>query len=333
MILVTGAAGHIGNVLVRQLVARGEQVRALILPGEDTSALDGLPVESIPANILDSSALRQAFRGVRQVFHLASLVSLLAEHAPILKRVNVQGTQNVIQCCLDEGVQRLVYTSSIHALERPPLGETIDERLAFDCVNPAGPYDRTKAQASVLVQKAVCEGLSAVILCPTGVIGPYDYRRSEMGAMILDWMGQSINFLVAGHFDFVDVRDVANAHITAAETGRSGETYILGGQRIAVPQMRSIVQKLSGASGLGCELPGKFAMACAWAAERYYRATHTRPRFTRYSLETLLSNSNINSAKAMRELNFHPISLSQSLQDTITWWMENRQRGAAGVRI
>jgi dihydroflavonol-4-reductase len=146
-------------------------------------------------------------------------------------------------------------------------------------------------------------------------------------------MGQSINFLVAGHFDFVDVRDVASAHIAAAERGRSGQTYILAGQRIAVPQMRSIVQKLSGAAGIACELPGKIALACAWAAEHYYHASHTRPRFTRYSLETLLSNSNINSAKARRELDFNPIGLSQSLQDTITWWMENRQRGAAGVRI
>jgi dihydroflavonol-4-reductase len=333
MILVTGAAGHIGNVLIRQLIARGEQVRALILPGEDTSALDGLPVEPVTGNILDFTPLRKAFIGVKRVYHLASLVSLLEEHAPILKRVNVEGTRNVIQCCLEEGIERLVYTSSIHALQRPPLGEVIDENLDFDCINPAGPYDRTKAQASVLVQQAVQAGLSAIILCPTGVIGPYDYRRSEMGGMILDWMSQSINFLVAGSFDFVDVRDVAKAHIYAADYGRAGETYILGGQRVPILQMSQIVHKLSGAAGIACELPVKFALACAWAAEWYYRVSHTRPRFTRYSLETVFSNSNINSSKAADELDYHPIGIAQSLQDTIAWWMENRQRGAAGVRI
>jgi dihydroflavonol-4-reductase len=333
MILVTGAAGHIGNVLVRQLTARGEHVRALILPGEDTSALDSVPVEMVPGNILDFPTLRQAVHGVSTVFHLASLVSLMEEHAPILRRVNVDGTQNVIRACMEEGVNRLVYTSSIHALQRPPLGEVIDEQLAFDCINPAGPYDRTKAQASVLVRNAVQQGLSAVILCPTGVIGPYDYRRSEMGAMILDWMGRSVNFLVAGTFDFVDVRDVAQAHITAAARGRSGETYILGGERITVPQMRRMVQTISGAAGIACELPEKFALACARAAEWYYRLSRTRPRFTRYSLETIFSNSNILSAKAARELDHRPITLAQSLQDTISWWLENRQRGIASVRI
>jgi dihydroflavonol-4-reductase len=333
MILVTGAAGHLGNVLVRQLIAQGKQVRALILPGEDTSSLDGLPVEMTSGNILDESLLKQTMRDVQVVFHMAALVSLMEEHAPQLNRVNVEGTKNIIRSCQQAGVERLVYTSSIHALERPPLGTPIDESLDYDCINPAGPYDRTKAQASVLVRRAAEEGLHSVILCPTGIVGPYDFRRSEMGAMILDWMGQSMNFLVSGFFDFVDVRDVAQAHIHAAEKGRSGETYIVGGQRIAVSQMRSIVQRLAGASSFAYELPEKIAMAAAWAAEWYYRASHKRPRFTRYSLETLLSNSNISSAKAARELDHHPISLAQSLQDTIAWWVENRQRGISSVRI
>jgi dihydroflavonol-4-reductase len=221
MNLVTGAAGHLGNVLVRELISCGESVRALVLPGEDRSSLADLPIEIVEGNILDQNSLEYAFRGIQTVFHLAALVSLLEEHAAILQRVNVEGTCNVIRAARIASVQRLVYTSSIHALTRPPDGIIIDERLPFDITNPAGPYDRTKALASLVVQVSQASGLDSVIVCPTGVIGPFDYRRSEMGEMILEWMGQKLNILVKGAFDFVDVRDVAHGHILAAKHGRS----------------------------------------------------------------------------------------------------------------
>jgi len=333
MILITGAAGHLGNVLTRKLLSNGQAVRALILPGENCSSLAGLPVEQVSGNILAPETLKPALEGVDLVFHMAALVSLLESHAPALQKVNIEGTCNVIRAAVDAGVRRLVYTSSIHALARPPAGVVIDESLPFDINNPAGPYDRTKALASLIVQTATSAGMDAVIVCPTGVIGPYDFRRSEMGETFLDWMQRRMTILVNGAFDFVDVRDVADGHILAAQHGRSGETYILGGEQIAIPQLHSLVQKYAGLHTPAITLPRPAALAGAWLAEQYYRLAHTRPRFTRYSLETLLSNSHISSQKAIRELGYAPRSLAESLADTVAWWQENRANIHASVRI
>lgn len=334
MNLVTGATGHLGNVLVRELVSRGESVRALALPGEDLRSLEGLPIEIVEGNVLDLPSLISACQGVDTVFHLAALVSLLEEHEPILRKVNVEGTSNVIKAVLKTGVRRLVYTSSIHALTRPPHGITIQEDLPFDPQNPAGAYDRTKAEASILVLEAVQkEGLDAVIVCPTGVIGPYDYRRSELGEMILNWMTSRLDYTVKGAFDFVDVRDVARGHILARDYGIKGHTYILGGEQISVAQLRALVKEIRGMFAPALEFPRTLAFWFASLAEIYYKVTHSRPKFTRYSIETLLSNSQISIHRAKTELGYAPRKLSETLRDTIAWWLEQFRKTRKSVRI
>ena len=333
MNLITGGAGHLGNVLVRELLARGEQVRVLILPGEDTQSLDGLAIERVEGNILDRESLIRAMTGVETVFHLASLVSITEEKLHLLQAVNVDGTRNVIDAAKQTGVKQLIYTSSIHALERPPEGILIDECLAFDPDNPAGAYDRTKAQASLLVLQASEEGLDTRIICPTGVIGPYDFRRSEMGELILSFMEKRVNILVDGAFDFVDVRDVAKGQILARDRGKPGETYILGGERIEVKFLHNIVQKITGKKTKAITFPLPIAVILAPMAELYYKITKTRLRFTRYSLETISSNSKISSAKAKKELGYHPRKLAKSISDTVQWWLSNLKLTKRSLRL
>lgn len=331
--LITGAAGHLGNVLARELINRDERVRVLILPGENTSALDGLPVERVEGNVLHPDSLVQACTDVTTVFHLAGIVSLLEEHAAILQKVNVDGTKNMLRAARQQGVKKFVYTSSIHALTHPPEGCAVDEHLAFDPRNPAGAYDRTKAAASLAVLAAAGDGMETVIVCPTGVIGPYDYRRSEMGQLILDWMLIPLAWLVRGPFDFVDVRDVADGHILARDQGCCGETYILGGERILVGRLCALVKTAAGGKFNAVEIPYRLALIVVRLAEWYYRVTHTRPRFTRYSIETLLSNSAISSQKAAMELGYHPRGLAESVTDTVVWWNEYRKVVHSSVRV
>jgi len=152
MILVTGGAGHLGNVLVRALLEKGEKVRVLVLPGEDVSSLEGLDFETVEGNILDPVQLRKAVEGVDLVYHMAALVAITSDKYELMYKVNVEGTRNVIEACREMGVRRLVYTSSIHALGRAEGVTTMDETIAFDQVNPSGAYERTKALASALVQ-------------------------------------------------------------------------------------------------------------------------------------------------------------------------------------
>lgn len=333
MNLVTGGAGHLGNVLVRELLSLGERVRVLILPGEDTLSLEGLSVERIEGNVLDLDSLLHAMQDVDVVFHMAALVSITEDKSHLLQAVNVDGTRNVIQAAKQSGVNKLVYTSSIHALERPPLGVSITEELSFDPNNPAGPYDRSKAQASLLIQEAHQGGMDTRILCPTGVIGPYDYRRSEMGSLILSWMDKRLNVLINGAFDFVDVRDVAKGQILARDRGKPGETYILGGERIELKLLHNLVQKLTGKETPPITFPLPIAMIVAPMAELYYKITKTRPCFTRYSLETVVSNSEISSDKAKSELGYDPRKLVESVTDTVRWWWDNRGITKRSLRL
>jgi len=332
MIVVTGAAGHLGNVLARELLARGEKVRALILPGEDTTSLDGLEIERVEGNILDPASLERAFQGADVVYHMAALVAITPGKEQVLQKVNVEGTKNVLQAVRKTGVRRLVYTSSIHALTRPPHGVIIDENLPFEPDNPAGAYDATKAQASLAVMEEVKNGLDAVIIVPTGVIGPHDYRRSEMGEMVLSWMTNRVSFLIDGFFDFVDVRDVAIGHILAAEKGRKGEVYILSGELISLEKMWQIVREISKVYAFLIKVPFSLAHAAAHVTEWYYYKAKKRPRFTRYALETVVSNATISHAKARNDLGYQPRSMQESLSDTVQWWQIHRHQIQPSLR-
>lgn len=325
MNLVTGATGHIGNVLTRELLVQGEKVRVLVLPGEDLTPLNGLNVEITEGDVLDPESLNQALRGVQDVYHLAGVISIMPGKNDLLRRVNVQGTHNVLEAARHAQIRRLVYTSSIHAITRIPHGVTIDENIPFDPEHAISEYDRSKAEASLSVQQAAREGLDAVIVCPTGVIGPYDYRRSEMGSLILDCSQNPMQFWIDGAYDFVDVRDVAQGIILAGDKGRRGESYILSGEQISVHSLMKTIQEITGLKSIHIRVPIPLAHFAARFTPLYYRLAKIRPRFTHYALETVASNSVISNAKARRELGYQPRSLRETLVDTVRWFQENRQ--------
>lgn len=319
-ILVTGATGHVGNVLVRKLIKRGKKVRALIFPGEDTTSLNDFDIERIEGDILKPGDIREAVDGVQYVYHLASLISIGGVSEDLVRRVNVQGTRNVALACREGGVKRLVYVSSIHALQRPEEGQTISERLSYDPDNPAGEYDRSKAEASLEVERLVSTGLDAVIVCPTGIIGPDDFRRSEMGRMICLWRKKKPHWMVEGHFDFVDVRDVVDGLIAACMDGVSGETYILSGSRIRLASLRALVQKEANIHSSQMMVPAKLALfgtKMVYPLQKFFGTTNG---FTPYAIETVLSNSNVSSAKAKALLGYSPRPIEESVRDIVAWW-------------
>jgi dihydroflavonol-4-reductase len=322
MYLVTGATGHIGNVLVRKLIENGERVRALVWRGEDTRPLEGLDVEKVEGDVLDLSSLWAPLRGVRGVFHLAGVISILPGADPFVRRVNVEGTKNVLRAALESGIQKLVYTSSIHAIKRIETG-LIDETTGYDPDNPYGEYDRSKAEATLEVQQAAQAGLEAAIVCPTGVIGPYDFRGSMTGAVIHAAAARKPMLYVDGAYDFVDVRDVADGLLRAAERGKRGESYILSGQRISVRYLLETVREATGRNFFQMKIPFSLARLAACFTPLYYRLAHATPRFTPYSLEVLQSNSYISHEKATRELGYQPRALQESIGDTVRWFLES----------
>ncbi len=332
MVLVTGAAGHLGCALVRELVADGEKVRVLVLPKEDLAGLRGIPLDIVKGNVLDLDSLRRAAAGMEVVYHLAGIVSIMPGRDGLMRRVNVEGTANMARVARESGVRRMIYVSSIHALARPPEGTPIDERVRIDPHNPAGEYDRTKAEASLAVLAEVERGLDAVLVCPTGIIGPCDFRGiSPMTRQIRKWGRPGNHLVLDGHFDFVDARDVARGMIQAARLGWKGQLYILAGERVSVEVLFDLVKAAAGTRGRAVRVPLWVARLVAALAPLHSRLWGKKVLLTSYALETLESNSLISCGKAQRDLGYQPRPMSFVIKDTVAWLRENPEPGPQAI--
>jgi dihydroflavonol-4-reductase len=325
MNLVTGATGHIGNVLVKELLRKGEKVRVLVLPDEDLTPLNGLEVEIFQGNVLDTDSIASALKGIDYVFHLAGIISIMPGKDQLVHDVNVNGTTNMVKAARAAGVKRFVYTSSIHAFKRVQHGIVIDEHIPIDPDSTIAAYDRSKAEATLAVLAESKMGLPAVIVCPTGVLGPYDYKGSELGILIQDWMVHRVNFLIEGKYDFVDVRDVVQGMISARDRGTIGQIYILSGESIRVIDIWRMVKELVDFKSTFIQIPTKLAMFTAKISQVYYNLSHSKPRFTTYSIETLHSNSTITNNKARAALGYSPRSLRETIRDTVAWWRHGKK--------
>jgi dihydroflavonol-4-reductase len=320
--VVTGATGHLGNNLVRALLARGERVRAFIYPADSIRPLEGLAVERAEGDVRDLDSLRRAFAGADVVYHLASLITIEPSRSSLLYDVNVMGTRNVVEACLEMGIHRLVYTASIHALVEPPHGTMIDEHFPFDPSRIATDYGRSKAQAALEVLDGVERGLDAVIVSPTGIIGPHDYQPSEMGRFFLLFAQRRLPVCVTGAYDFVDVRDVAEGLIAAAERGRRGHNYILSGEQVTMERLLALLSAATGVPAPRLRLPTAMARTIAAFACSYARTRGTRPLLTPESVSILASNSCIRHDKATRELGYLPRPIAETVGDTVRWFAE-----------
>ena len=319
MILVTGASGHLGNVLIRELLADGEKIRAMVLPGETIEHLLELPVELFYGDILEPVSLRGAMQEVDTVFHLAGVIAIRPGMEDTMRRVNVEGTRNVAEAALECGIKRMIHVSSVHAFRRAPHGVVMDENtpLALDC--PAGSYDRTKAEGTRAVLDAVARGLNAVIICPSGIIGRHDYLASEMGRTLLSFTDRLADILVDGSYDFVDVRDVARGLILARDRGKNGEIYILSGSQITIEELHRLAQQSAGIRVAKIKLTAHTARFLVGIAQHFFYWLKIKSRYTIYSLQTLFDNSLFSSQKAFRELGYRPRPLAETVADFITW--------------
>lgn len=326
MVVVTGATGHLGNTLVRELLSRDEAVRAVIPLGEDVTSLDGLKIEKVEGNVLDIDSLTRAFKDADTVYHLAGILFTSPRRTRSLYEVNVSGTRNVAEACLRCGTRKLLYTSSIQALVEPPKGTIFDEGSSFDPDRVVGHYAKSKAKAALEVLSAAKKGLDAVVLCPTGAIGPYDFKPSKMGKWFLDVAKDKIDgriYTINGIYDFVDVRDIATAQIAACRKGRSGEAYILSGERIDQRNQTLMVQEVAGVHGRCYGIPAWQLWLMAGIGYVYNWMRDTTPGITLDEARIVTSNSVISHQKALRELGFEPRPMRETIVDTIDWFRQN----------
>ena len=316
--VVTGASGHVGNNLVRSLLAEGRQVRVLI--HHSTSSFENLGVEQIQGDVCDLDSLKTAFTGADVVYHLAAKVSIESSGWETLHAINTRGADNVIEACLRQGVRRLVHFSSIDAIEQKPTNIPVDEKSppAHSLRHP--PYDRSKASGEAAVRAAIDNGLEAVIVNPTAIVGPYDFQPSHQGQMLLSMARRKLPALVKGGFDWVDVRDVVYGAMQAEKVAPRGSKYILGGHWASLAEIARMVEKATGVAPPAFVCPLWLASAGAPLVTAFEHLRGRRPLYTKASIIAINSNHQISHEKATRELGYHPRPLQETIDDTLGWF-------------
>jgi dihydroflavonol-4-reductase len=323
MIAITGAAGLVGGNLVRALLAQGRPVRALA--HHDRHALNGLDLEIVLADLTDPASLERAFAGAEVVYHLASSISIRMEDWDELERVNVAGTQNVVDACLRCGVEKLVYFSSIHAYHQEPFDLPLDEDRPLLTDGRIPPYERSKAAAERIARQAPERGLATVIIVPTAILGPYDFRPSYFGQALGLLARGRIPALVQGGYDWVDVRDVVEGAMQAERQGRSGGRYILSGHWHSLREVAHITARVTGESAPKFTVPIWLAQLFQPLMAELAQLHNSQPLYTKAMLNALCSNRNISHARATRDLNYAPRPFEQTLKDTLDWFAEHQE--------
>lgn len=323
--IITGASGHLGNVLARELISKGERVRALILPGEEVRC-DGFE-KIVYGDVLRKDAMTPLFedvQGRRIIFiHCAGIVYIKSKYSRTVYNVNVNGTKNVIDMCKEHKVSKLIYISSVHALPEIEEGEIIRETKDFDPEKVVGYYAKTKAEATKLVLKANDENLEVCVIHPSGIIGPYDYGHGHMTGMVEEYCKGRLLAGMIGGYDFVDVRDVVGGIISCADRGRSGECYILSNRYFTIRELMDELSKVTNRRRIRVYLPRWIAYLSAPFAEIYYKIFNKSPLYTKYSIYTLTYKQIFSHEKADKELNYSTRDMADTLKDTYDWLVTN----------
>jgi dihydroflavonol-4-reductase len=322
-VVVTGAGGHVGANLVRALVAQKRPTRCLV--HVHNQGLTGLGVELVEGDVRDPDSLLRAFAGAEVVYHLAACISLAMGDWPQLEAVNVTGTRNVVEACRRAGVRRLVHFSSIHALEQEPLTTPVDESRPLVKSRRCPPYDRSKAAGEKEVRLAIENGLDAVIIYPTAIIGPNDYQLSFFGEALLLMARHRLPTLVTSGFDWVDVRDVVAGAMLAEKNAPAGTRYLLSGHWVSMCDIAAIMAEITGVPAPRLVCPLWLARLGVPFVGIASRLNGQRPLYTGASLRALRSNRHISHDRATRELGYQPRLFRETLVDTLRWYEENGQ--------
>ena len=324
IILVTGVFGHIGHALLPLLVATGARIRAIIHPRDLSDERLPYPIELIRGDLRSMESIKAAFIHKDDerliVIHMASIISTLQGGFKRLYRTNVVGTRNMLALALNNKASRFLYVSSVHALTESPKGSVTKEHKDFDMKSVKGVYAKTKAIASKLVL-SYADRLDVVIVHPAGVIGPYDYQKSQTNQVFYDYLDKKLPYIINGGYDFVDVSDVATGIMQAMIKGRRGENYILGNRYVTIKEMITILSQITGGKSPKV-LPLWLAKSVAPFVEAWAKMIRRRPLFTPYSLYTASSNGHYSHEKAEIELGYKTTPLEVTIRDIQQWYVD-----------
>ncbi len=321
-VLVTGGTGFIGANLVHELVLAGARVRVLVRPQSDRRALADLPVEMVVGDLLDPASLAAAVADVRLLYHVAADYRLWAPDPALLYRVNVAGTRALLAAAEAAGVSRIVYTSSVGTLGLSPDGAPGTEATPVTLEAMVGDYKRSKFLAEREAEAAAARGVPVVIVNPSAPIGPWDWKPTPTGKMLVDYLRRRMFAYLDTGLNLVHVRDVARGHILAAERGRVGERYILGNAAGNL-ELRQIFEQLAAYTGIAAprwRLPYGAALGIAAALEAVSRVTRRPPLASRTAVRMAGKRMFFDPAKAIRELGLPQTPVDRALRDAVDWF-------------
>jgi dihydroflavonol-4-reductase len=321
---VTGGNGFVGSAVVRKLLAEGHEVRCLVRPSGNTRMLEGLPVECISGDLGDTSLLQKAISGCNWVFHVAALYAYWGYSWGDFYKSNVQGTRNLLDAAAMSGVKRIVHTSSIASLGIPADGTPGTEDTPVTIRDMLSDYKRSKFLAEQVVREFVQQGVPVVVVNPAAPVGVGDYKPTQTGKMILDFLNGKMPAYVDTGLTIVDVDDVANGHLLAMQKGTVGDRYILGGDNLSLKQVLDLLSELSSRPEVRARIPR--AVALAWA---YVDTTLARifpdhiPAATPAAVRVSSKKEYFSSAKAIRDLGYAFIPAHDALRKAVEWYRAN----------
>ncbi|QIS04864.1 NAD-dependent epimerase/dehydratase family protein [Nocardia brasiliensis] len=319
-VAVTGAAGYLGTNLLRLLAARGHEITAVDRAVPPASPLPN--VTWVSGDVLDPASMRAALEGAEIVYHLVAVITL-AEKNDLAWKVNTEGVRVVAEAALAVGARRMVHASSIHAFDQYRCGGRIDENAARSTDDALPVYDRSKWAGEVALRKVIDDGLDAVLCNPTGVFGPLDFSKplSRINRTLRDAAHGRIPAMIGGGFDLVDVRDVAAGLILAAENGRTGENYLLGGEMISMLELCRLAARHGGKRGPKFAISPKLvsgAIPVLAPIGKLFKSDIV----SKAALGALISAPLVDHGKAERELGYQPRSTDDTIRDLVAFFAD-----------
>jgi len=320
--LVTGAAGFLGSHVARQLVARGDDVRILVRASSSNRAISDLSLEYVTGDLRDAASLERAMNGVQRVFHVAADYRLWAKNPQEIYDSNVGGTKNLLEAAKRADVVQLIYTSTVAtiAVDRPQLPNEFTEAKLQEMI---GHYKRSKWMAEQEVLNAAKEGFPAIVAMPTTPVGPWDWKPTPTGKIILDFLNGKMPGYVETGLNFVGVEECAAGHLLVSEKGKIGERYLLGAENLTLKEVLDTLAKITGLRAPGMKIPYGVALGVAYVESAFSRLIGKEPGIPVEGVKIARHKMFVDASRARRELGFQPGPVAAALERAVRWYQAN----------
>jgi len=320
--LVTGAAGFLGSHLTRQLVARGADVRVLLRPSSSNRAIADLSLEYMTGDLRDTASLDRAMAGVQRVFHVAADYRLWSKRSQDIYDSNVGGTKNLLEAAKRVGVEQFVYTSTVAtiAVDRPEHPNEFTEAKLDEMV---GHYKRSKWLAEKEVRDAAKQGFPAIVAMPTTPVGPWDWKPTPTGKIILDFLNGKMPGYVETGLNFVGVEECAAGHILVSEKGTVGERYLLGAENLTLKGVLDVLAEITGLPAPSLKIPHGLALGVAYAETAFSRLIGREPQIPIEGVKIAQHMMFVDCSRARRELGFQAGPVSVAFERAVRWYEAN----------